>query len=239
MTGKTVTTKRHASPLAGIIHGFTILEMSVVLVIIALIVGGVTIGRDVYRSAYAERISSRFVQGWALAYDNYVASVGAVPGDDVTNPSGKISGGTQTALCRDDLRRQMLLRGITMPDGRAENNPYHYGYQDAHGVPHNIEVCFINILWSEPGATINVYVTRQRNVMRLQGVTPELATLLDQQIDGHVDARFGRFREDGQQASTAIDGAEFSRTNADAMNGGTASNDAQVAEVTTYLLMSQ
>jgi len=204
-------------------EGFTIVEMSVVLVVIALIIGAVTIGRDVFRSASGERIASRFVQGWALAYDNYVANVGAVPGDNVTNPIGEVNGAIQSALCSDQLRTQMLQRGIAMPDGRAET----------------AQVCFINIVWSEPGASINSYVTKQRNVMRLTGVTPELATQLDQQIDGHVDARFGRFREDGQQASTAIDGVEYSRTNDDAINGGSGSNDSQVAELTVYLKMTQ
>ena len=36
-------------------RGFTLMEMSVVLVIIALILGAVTVGRDVYRGAVAER----------------------------------------------------------------------------------------------------------------------------------------------------------------------------------------
>jgi prepilin-type N-terminal cleavage/methylation domain-containing protein len=222
-------------------EGFTIVEMSVVLVVIALIIGAVTIGRDVFRSASGERIASRFVQGWALAYDNYVANVGAVPGDNVTNPIGEVNGAIQSALCSDQLRTQMLQRGIAMPDGRAETAQDSYVYQDAHGLPHNLQVCFINIVWSEPGASINSYVTKQRNVMRLTGVTPELATQLDQQIDGHVDARFGRFREDGQQASTAIDGVEYSRTNDDAINGGSGSgsNDSQVAELTVYLKMTQ
>ena len=42
-------------------RGFTLIEMSVVLVIIALIVGALTVGRDVYRSAAAERLSHDFV----------------------------------------------------------------------------------------------------------------------------------------------------------------------------------
>ena len=70
--------------------GFTILEMSVVLVVIALIIGAVSVGRDVYRSAVAERISTEFIQGWIVAYDRYVAQVGTVPGDDLANPPGRI-----------------------------------------------------------------------------------------------------------------------------------------------------
>jgi prepilin-type N-terminal cleavage/methylation domain-containing protein len=221
------------------VRGFTIIEMSVVLVVIALIVGAVTVGRDVYRSANAERVATRFVEGWAVAYDNYVAAVGTVPGDNVANPSGKVNGATQSTLCGDNLRNAMLARGIAMPEGRAEGFPYSYVYQDANGVPHNLVACFVNVNWSEPGASINTYVVRQRNVLRLTGVTPDLATMLDSRIDGRVDARFGRFREDGQQAGTGATSVAYSVDNRNAINGGTATTESEIAEITTYLKMSQ
>src|SRR5690606_5479137 len=80
-------------------NGFTILEMSVVLVVIALIIGAVSVGRDVYRSAVAERISTEFVQGWIVAYDRYVAQVGTVPLDNLANPTGRVRAGSTTPLC--------------------------------------------------------------------------------------------------------------------------------------------
>ncbi len=103
--------------------GFTILEMSVVLVVVALLIGAVSVGRDVYRSAVAERIGSDFVQGWMVAYDRYVAQVGAVPGDNLANPSGRINN-DGSELCDEgsqrELRDAMLERGIALPQGRAE-----------------------------------------------------------------------------------------------------------------------
>ena len=99
--------------------GFTLMEMSVVLVIIALILGAVSVGRDVYRSAEAERIGSEFVQGWMVAYDRYVQQSGIVPGDNLANPSGRIKGGSGE-LCDDtsgsSLRDAMLARGVALPE---------------------------------------------------------------------------------------------------------------------------
>ena len=140
-------------------HGFTILEMSVVLVIIALIIGAVSVGRDVYRSAVAERISTEFVQGWIIAYDRYVAQVGTVPGDDLANPTGRVQKGSATALCdtasSKDLRNAMLERGITLPAGRAEGQESRYVYQDSNGLPQELQVCFTSVInWLSRARTI-------------------------------------------------------------------------------------
>ncbi len=161
-------------------HGFTILEMSVVLVIIALIIGAVSVGRDVYRSAVAERISTEFVQGWIIAYDRYVAQVGTVPGDDLANPTGRVQKGSATALCdtasSKDLRNAMLERGITLPTGRAEGQESRYVYQDSNGLPQELQVCFTSVInWAEPGAD-DTYVPRIRNVMVLFGLTRKWPT---------------------------------------------------------------
>ncbi len=183
--------------------GFTILEMSVVLVVIALIIGAVSVGRDVYRSAVAERIGTDFVQGWIIAYDRYTSQVGAVPNDSPSNPTGRINGGTGNALCDDDLRDEMLRRGIALPQGRAEGFENRYVYQDANGSPQQLRVCLLNVNdWSEP-STGNSYAPRPRNVMRFEGLTAELAHQIDLRIDGRIDARFGRFREDSRYDDTS------------------------------------
>lgn len=220
------------------LHGFTMIEMSVVLVIIALLVGAVTVGRDVYRSAAAERLSTDFVQGWLLAYDQYVAGVGTVPGDNFDDPGGLVNNGLNNFLCQDNLLNTMLARGITLPAGRGEGMNDRYVYQDSRGVPHDVQVCFAAVQWSEPSTAVGVYANRSRNVMRLQGLTPELATLLDGKIDGRVDARHGRFREIDQQNITNAVGAPWSLESTDTMSGST-NPDGQVAELVGYLRMNR
>lgn len=218
--------------------GFTLVEMSVVLVVIALIVGAVTVGRDVYRSARAERISHDFVQAWVLAYDQYVSGAGGVPGDDFDMPTGRVNGGIGSFLCDDALLNAMLARGVTLPGGRAESANDRYVYEDSRGLPHELRVCFGAVQWSEPYASVGNYRSRPRNVLRLEGLTPELALLLESKVDGRVDARHGRFRESGQEAADVAAGVPWSRASDDSF-GGFSGRDGQVAEVTGYLRMSR
>ncbi|HEY9256248.1 MAG TPA: type II secretion system protein, partial [Stenotrophomonas sp.] len=101
-------------------RGFTIVEMSVVLVIVALLIGAVAVGRDVYRSAAAERFGNDYVQAWVLAYDRYVAATGGVPGDNFDTPTGYVNAGSGSFLCGNDLLNAFLQRGIELPAGRGE-----------------------------------------------------------------------------------------------------------------------
>ncbi len=232
--------------------GFTILEMSVVLVVIALIIGAVSVGRDVYRSAMAERIGSEFVQGWMIAYDRYVAQTGTVPGDNLANPTGRING-TGDPLCdqgsaQRDLRNAMLARGVSLPAGRAEGLESRFVYQDSRGIPQEIRVCFLTVTdWAEP-STGNAYVPRVRNVMRLEGLTPELANQLDARIDGRIDARFGRLREATPGSLQYRDVAAigdppqtyaWSRTEIQDSGGGINDPDDQSTTLVAYLKMNQ
>ncbi len=223
-------------------RGFTLMEMAVVLVIIAILIGGVSVGRDVYRSAVAERIGSQFIQGWMLAYDRYVAQVGSVPGDDLSNPTGRVNKGS-SPLCRDALRDAMLQYGVALPDGRAEGLETRYVYQDAAGLPRELEVCFLSVPdWAEPGAG-NTYTNRPRNVMRLTGLTPELARQLDVRMDGNVNARFGRVREVNKHnltSSVAAPPPEFPWSRNELNNrSSTAGDSGQVLPVDAYLKMNR
>lgn len=184
-------------------RGFTLMEMSVVLVIIAVIIGAVTVGRDVYRSAVAERINSDFVQGWLMAYDRYVSQSGGVPRDPAY--TGLVNGSTSASpLCGDDLLNEMLARGVALPAGAFEGRQDTYAYQDRNGLTQRLEVCFMAVNdWSEPVST-TLYTPRSRNVMRIRNLTPELATQLDLRIDGSVDARFGRVREASRHDTTSV-----------------------------------
>lgn len=227
--------RRHASAPP---RGFTIVEMSVVLVIIALIVGAASVGRDVYRSAQAERLAGDFVQAWLLAYDRFVASTSSVPGDDFDNPTGLVNGGINNFLCDLALQNALLAAGVSLPAGRGEGLANRYVYQDARGNPQDLRACVGSVQWSEPFGSVGAYAARPRNVMRFEGLTPSMATLLDAKIDGRVDARHGRFREAGIQNRLSAASERWSLQDDDNLMGGT-SPDAQIAVVTAYLRMSQ
>ena len=203
--------------------GFTLVEMSVVLLVIGLILGAVSIGKDLQRDAEYIKIKQKFVDPWAAAYNSYFMRAGVVLADSQVAPSFMVNGATAfagtsgstgdttgltepAAVCDSatinltaratavaTLYDEMDKHGVRMPAGRAEGKEARYVYLDSNGNPQEIQVCF---QWNKPGTWSN-----SGNVMVISGLTPDLARALDQMIDGKADAREGMFRQ-----STVLNG---------------------------------
>ena len=137
--------------------GFTLLEVALVLVVIGIILGALSIGKDLHRNAVQQRIYSTFIQQWAVAYNEYFARTGVVVGDSQTNPTLLVNGAPNSLLCgpldgiplngytaaaNDSLHNLMDSVGIEMPPGRAEGREDWYVYEDTNGNPMVIRVCF-------------------------------------------------------------------------------------------------
>ncbi len=218
--------------------GFTLVEMAVVLVIIGLILGAISVGKDVQRNAEYQKVINKFGNGWKKTYDEYYQRTGVVVGDSQTSPTYMIDGGQATIggsttsdggnldgseagipenfantgnrICHGqghpantvgaddpplepnvDLHDLMDKIGIRMPPGRGEGREDRYIYNDSNGNSNELQVCF---QWNPPGTTSGA-----GNVMVIRGLTPDLARLWDQTVDGKPDALEGRFREQNQQ----------------------------------------
>lgn len=215
--------------------GFTMVELSVVLVIIGVILGAVSLGGDVLRSAQGQRIYSEFVSGWANSYSSYTNLKHIVPGDDPLNPTYVIkspSGGK--ILCNDagalDLTNAFFTQGITVPAGWTPGQEDRFVYQDSNGSPHELRVCLLTTFWAVPGLESGLYVQEKKHVMQLTGLTVELAMQLDTLIDGRQDQRFGRFRSIARAADTqtGIKGVDWPPVK-------TVAGEANIAEVDAYL----
>jgi len=238
-------------------RGFTLLELTTVLIIIGLIVGAISIGRDLQRTAEYQKIKQKFVDQWSEAYNQYYVRTGVVVGDDQTKPRFMVGGATVDypnnsgeagvpgfgirgmpgkichgqgyppgATGRGDrpvarnrvidgrrvdanLLNLMDRHGIRMPPGRAENFEDRYVYLDTNGNPQELQVCF---QWNPPGMT-----SGSGNMMVIRGLTPDLARMLDQMIDGKADAREGLFRQQDTSANTVgssgVSGNEWEANN--------------------------
>lgn len=234
-------------------YGFTLVELSMVLIVIALIIGAVTLGSDVQRNASYQKMGSSFVRGWQLAYASYQAKQGVVLADSQTAPTGYVNQNTTGAagsdVCSSNLRSVMLAAGVEMPQGRTEGKEYAYSYLDSNGNPQEATVCFRSIAWMMESATPGTYVNQLRNVMVIAGVTPDLARLIDSLVDNARDAQFGKVREypslktdesptiGETYASPAVQ--TYSKTNTCVYGGScaTALDEAQVDTMTVYYLM--
>ena len=137
------------------------------------------------------------------------------------------------------LREMMTRTGVRMPPGRAEGYEDRYVYLDSNGNPQEMQVCF---QWNLPGSADGA-----GNVMIMSGLTPELARMLDQMIDGKPDAQEGRFRLQSIDNGTPNGpGVQWNRTNDDTISspaGATGDDkkldEAQVATVVAIYKMNQ
>jgi prepilin-type N-terminal cleavage/methylation domain-containing protein len=73
-------------------RGFTLVEIAIVLVIIGLILGALSVGKDVQRNAEYQKISNKFIYEWKKSYDGYYQRAGVVLGDSQTAPANMIDG---------------------------------------------------------------------------------------------------------------------------------------------------
>lgn len=217
-------------------RGFTLVEISIVLIVIGLIVGAVSIGKDLQRNATYQQLNSVFIQSWMSAYQNYFNRVGIVIADDPASPSGRVNDGGPP-ICGTTLVQELQSAGVATPTGRGHGNETLFAYLDSNGNPQQAEVCFENRSWAIPDGS-GGFMNRQRNVMVITGLTPDLARHLDAQIDGRSDARFGQFRESAlSDANTVTTSQAWSQTNLASAGSGNLGED-QVPVLEAHYLMN-
>lgn len=176
-----------------------------VLVIIGVVMGSVMVGTDVLRHAKGQKAFSDFVVAWRDAFIQYHKVLGVVPGDNGPLPTNFVNGAVNALLCDPNpspgpgavhpLSDDFLRSGIGIPQGRGLARHSLYGYQDSTGSPQELQVCFVTVNnWSAQGTGVFTFVGRTKHVMRITGLTVELAMQMDVLIDGNLSARFGQFR---------------------------------------------
>lgn len=178
--------------------GFTLVELAIVLIIIGIIVGSVTKGRDLIRSAENKRIYSTFINEWRIAYMTFNERTGRILGDKNNNGRADSANGTATLLNSSDASAYLGVAdvGISVPSAQAGVNPWQYRYADSRGVT---RVMTIGFGYQGGGAGYNY--------MRIRNMTDELSRSIDVNIDGLADGSAGFYIRNNGAADWAVNPA--------------------------------
>lgn len=219
-------------------RGYTLIEIAIVLGAIGLIIGGVSIGKEVLREAEYNRINTKFIQSWKLAYDLYRQRTGSVLGDSQIAPTFMVNG--FEAVPRSNggsmagVPQNYSNTGLRICQGQGyANNSVGYGDPDlsrqrlldlfnrsgvrvpvgrTDGQEDRYVYQDVNGNPAELQICFQWNPDRQLsgagNVMVIRGLTPDLARKLDQAIDGKADALEGSFRVQNRDANQSLMGAQ-------------------------------
>jgi prepilin-type N-terminal cleavage/methylation domain-containing protein len=212
--------------------GYTLVEIALVLAVIGLIVGGMSIGKEVLREAEYNRIENKFIQQWKVAYDLYAQRTGSVVGDSQIAPTLMVNGfeavSTSVNGSKAGLPQNYNSTGLRICQGQGyEPNTVGQGdpglaLQKLHDLfdragirmpPGRAEGAEDRYAYTDSnGNPAEIQICFQwnpdkttsgaGNVMVIRGLTPDLARKLDVAIDGKADALEGRFRQQNSAVNT-------------------------------------
>ena len=211
--------------------GYTLMEIVLVMAVIGLIMGGLSIGREVLREAEYNRIQSKFLLPWKQNYDLYYQRTGVAIGDSQVAPTlmvngyetvfDHISGGVAGVPANYRNTGRRLCHGAGYPansvgagDPPLSNLDLHelfdrVGIRMPAGRAEGAEDRYA--YKDNNGNPVELQICFQwnpegtisgaGNVMVIRGLTPDLARKLDQMVDGRADAHEGRFRQQNANAN--------------------------------------
>ncbi|MFZ4480733.1 MAG: prepilin-type N-terminal cleavage/methylation domain-containing protein [Rhodoferax sp.] len=212
--------------------GYTLVEVAIVLAAIGLIVGGMSIGKEVLREAEYNRIENKFVQPWKVAYDLYAQRTGSVVGDSQIAPTLMVNGfeaisnsingslpGLPQNFSSTGLRicqgQGYAANTVGMGDPGVALQKLHdlfdrTGIRMPAGRAEGQEDRYAYSDTNGNAAEIQIcfqwnpdkQISGAGNVMVIRGLTPDLARKLDVSIDGKADALEGRFRQQNSGSNT-------------------------------------
>jgi prepilin-type N-terminal cleavage/methylation domain-containing protein len=183
--------------------GFTLIELSIVLVIIGLIIGGVMKGKDLINGAEQKKIYNTWIKEWQVAYNSYQDRTGAVLDDGADNGGG----GTENGLPDGDrlgttttVQDVLKAIGLEVPSSNIPSS--NGGFYRIKG-KYTSQQADMRFTYVDGVPAIIIYY-----------LPTDVAIAFDKLTDGTTDPLNGSFiRQDDRTATTWPDAQTTTRVN--------------------------
>ena len=165
--------------------GFTLIELSIVLIIIGLIIGGVMKGKDLISSAEQKNIYSSWIKAWQVAANSYQDKTGSILGDGTANggttatEDGRVE--TRSLSTTTTIQTALTTVGLDVPSTG--------GAQSLKG-KYTTGAAVMSFIY---GAASN----GSKNRLSITNVPVDIAIAFDKMTDGKLDSGDGAFRLSG------------------------------------------
>ncbi len=163
--------------------GFTLIELSIVLIIIGLIIGGVMKGKDLINGAEQKKIYNTWVKQWQVTANEYQDRTGAVLGDGTTNGGTATENGLVDNFYADttgSIPTALDSVGLELPVSNITGT---------RGAKYRIKGKYTTQL-----TRLYFYTTGGINYLRFIYLPTDVAIAFDKMTDGTVDAAGGSFK---------------------------------------------
>lgn len=184
--------------------GFTLIELSIVLIIIGLIIGGVMKGKDLINSAEQKKIYNTWIKQWQVTANTYQDRTGGLLGD------GKVNGGTkddENGRCDNvklynttTVQDQLKAIGLDEPVSNVAGT---------RGGAYSIKGKYVTnkanayLYWLKSDTDDNY-----KNRLYITGMPTDVAIAFDKMTDGKIDPSAGAFRRYKDDATGSDDTAQ-------------------------------
>ena len=183
--------------------GFTLVELSIVLVIIGLLLGGVMKGKDLISSAEQKKIYNTWLKQWAVTVNEYQDRTGAVLAD------GTVNGGT--AATENGIMDNVNLGNTTGVQTRLNEVGLDAPTGLNNGGSYALKGKYI-------AQTVSIRLqnsnqTENKNAIYIQNMPTDIAMAFDKMTDGKLDPQDGDFRWYNNAGTTWPDAEATTRVN--------------------------
>ncbi len=160
-------------------QGFTLIEMTIVLVVIGIIIAAVVKGRDIVKSGEQKQLYTTYIRAWELSFSNYYDRTGWVLADDASDTNAVRDGRCSDAATEDNLLAQLRRVGLGAPNEGPTGDTLIRTYTDSQGINRSLQLKFD-------------YKSNLGNFIRVTGISNDLGLAWDKIIDGTVDGEKGQ-----------------------------------------------